>query len=263
MNTIIQTIKSTSSACYWAVWIHIACTLLCLVGWMIDDRMIMGINAWVKPLKFMISGGIYIATVGYLLSLYPYSARKTKIIDNVVAWTLVVEILIICMQAARGVQSHYNTTTAFDGILFAIMGLFIGINVVVMALFIFDSIRLKMKVARTMQYAILMGWLVVFFGSWVGGQMIQQLGHNVGVADGGDGLPILNWSTIAGDLRVAHFFGLHGIQIIPLVALLITKGTKWTSRHQTLIVVLFGILYMGWVAFTLYQAKQGIALLKA
>jgi hypothetical protein len=107
-----------------------------------------------------------------------------------------------------------------------------------------------------------MGWIIIVVGSWIGGQMISQVAHNVGVADGGAGLPILNWSTIAGDLRVAHFFGLHSIQIIPLFAVALYKKWNAPTRNQVIAVVVFGIVFASFIGFTYYQAKQGMPFIK-
>ncbi|RNC92120.1 MAG: hypothetical protein ED555_03165 [Allomuricauda sp.] len=236
--------------------------MVSFVGFFIDDRMLTGLNVWVKPLKFSISGGIYVLTVGYLVTLYPFSRRKKNIVNNIVSWTLAIEIAIIVLQAGRGVRSHYNQSSLLDGLLFAAMGILISIIVMTMVFFIVETIRLRMNVAKSIQGAILMGWLVVLFGSWVGGQMIGQMAHNVGVADGGEGLPLLNWSTLAGDLRVAHFFGLHGIQIIPLFAWVLTKKWKTKERNRMVLSVIFGLFYASWIAYTFYQAKQGMPFLK-
>ena len=261
LKNVFTTVKRESPILYGIVIFHFLLALGCFIGWMLDDRMLAGLNVWVKPMKFSISGGIYVLTCGFLITLYPFSKRKKNIVNNIISWTMAFEICIVVFQGARGVRSHYNQSSLFDGILFGMMGLLIAIIVCTMVFFIIETIRLKLETERPVQWGILLGWIVVLYGSWVGGLMIGQMAHNVGVADGGEGLPLINWSTIAGDLRIAHFFGLHGIQIIPLFALGLTKKWKGSSTAKSILVIGFGVLYFAWIAFTFYQAKQGIPLI--
>ena len=255
---IFHTVKTNSPILFGIVMIHVVFAVVSIIGLLIDDRTLMGVNVWIKPLKFAISTGIYIFTVGYYTTLYPYSNLKRHIVNNIVSWTLLIEVAIIVFQGARGVQSHYNQSSLFDGLSFAAMGILIAINVLIMILFIIDTLRLKMKTEKSIQWAILFGWIIIVVGSWVGGQMIGQLSHNVGVIDGGEGLPLLNWGTVAGDLRVAHFFGTHGLQIIPIFALALYKKTKITLSKRLILVTLFALLYTFFIGFVYYQAKQGI-----
>ncbi len=258
MKHLIQTVKKNSPILFGIVMIHLIFALVSIVGLMVDDRTLMGVNVWIKPLKFCISGGIYIFTVGYYTTLYPFSNRKRNIINNLVSWSLFFEIGIIVMQGARGVQSHYNQSSLLDGLLFAAMGILILLNVLIMFWLVIETLRLKMKVDKTIQWAILFGWIIMIVGSFVGKAMIDQLSHNVGVADGGEGLPLVNWSTVAGDLRVAHFFGLHGLQLIPLFAYALYKKTQMSLRSRLVLVTIFTFLYAFFIGFVYYQAKQGL-----
>lgn len=262
IKKVLQTVQTESPILYRIVVFHFILALICLVGWTLDSRELFGLNVWVKPLKFTISGGLYLLTTGYLITFYPFSRRKKNIVNNIISWTLALEICIIVMQAARGVKSHYNQSNLVDGILFGLMGILISIIVLTMIFFIVETIRLRLNTPRPIQWGILLGWLVVLFGSWVGGQMISQMAHNVGIADGGEGLPLMNWSTIAGDLRVAHFFGLHGIQIIPLFAVGLCKRWNGSIMAKNLVVICFALIYASWIAFTFYQAKQGMPLVR-
>lgn len=255
---LLTVVKEESTVLYWMAIVILLVGVICFFGLFIDDRMLMGVSVWLKPLKFSVSIVIYLITVGFLITKYPYTRTKKGVINHVTAWSLLLEFAIIAFQASRGVQSHYNIAAPLDGILFTLMGVFVGINVLLMVLFIIDTIRLKLNTAKAMQWSILLGWVIVFFGSWVGGQMISQLAHNVNVADGGTGLPLVNWSTTGGDLRIAHFFALHSIQIIPLFALWASKKWNSSDRNQIIAITIFGLLFASFIGFVFYQAKQGI-----
>ena len=83
--------------------------------------------------------------------------------------------------------------------------------------------------------------------------------HTVGAADGGPGLPGTGWSREYGDLRVPHFLGLHAVQILPLIAVLLRRMKSAVRRQRAVMVAaasyasLFGIL--------LWQALSGQSVL--
>jgi hypothetical protein len=85
------------------------------------------------------------------------------------------------------------------------------------------------------------------------------------VADGGAGMPVTGWQTGSGDLRVAHFIGLHALQFLPLVAIglrLLARRlpilASAATRTSLVIVAAFG--YAGLTALVLWQAQRGQAL---
>jgi hypothetical protein len=83
--------------------------------------------------------------------------------------------------------------------------------------------------------------------------------HSVGVEDGGPGLPFIGWSTEGGDLRVAHFFGLHAMQALPLLALALTLSAvrrRTRPGQRTAVVIIGGLAYVGWIMLLTWQALR-------
>ena len=58
--------------------------------------------------------------------------------------------------------------------------------------------------------------------------MGAKMAHTVGAADGAKGIPFFNWSISYGDLRIAHFIGMHALQILPLLAWYLLKSSALT-----------------------------------
>jgi hypothetical protein len=84
--------------------------------------------------------------------------------------------------------------------------------------------------------------------------------HSRGVADGGPGLPLVGWSTTGGDLRVGHFVGLHAMQVLPLLAFLLTRPAalrRFSTRQRTLLVWTAGLGYLVLTLLTTWQALRG------
>jgi hypothetical protein len=193
-----------------------------------DGREVMGINPWIKPIKFAASIAIYAVTMSWLLYELPLKEKVKGRVNWAIAITLIIEIVLITMQAARGVTSHFNNATPFDSAVFAVMGASITFNILVAAYVALKFWRTDAKIPAPYLWGIRIGLTIFVLASLEGFAMTTQSAHSVGVPDGGPGLPLLNWSTRGGDLRAAHFFGIHALQVLPLAGYLLSTR-RWES----------------------------------
>ncbi len=231
-----------------------------LIPMMIDNRLVTGINPWLKPMKFCFSIAVFVWTIAWFLQDLKLNYTKSaKIISRVTSIVMIVEIIIILFQAFRGVPSHFNMATPLDGILFGLMGIGIGTSTVLSIWMLLLYLIGKTNTHATYRLGIILGFVVFLISSWIGGQMIANNQHSIGVLDGGQGIPFFNWSQEGGDLRVAHFFGLHALQVIPLVSYFIKE--KLSRKVHVVAVAIFTLAYIAILGFLYLQALEGKPLL--
>lgn len=223
-----------------------------------DDRVVTGLNTWFKPIKFAASIAIYLLTLAWFLEyLKPHHPRSVAWIAWVVAIVMTIEYALIFTQGARGVTSHYNVATPMDGLVFTGMGIMITVNtlMVVWAAVLFVTTRLELPQAYSWGIRIGLVFFLVFgLQGWL---MIQQMAHTVGAPDGGPGLPFLGWSTIAGDLRYAHFIGMHAFQVLPALGWFLEGRRERLPFPPSLIVLGASLLYLALAAWILARALGG------
>jgi hypothetical protein len=246
-----------------------------LIGLLADPRVITGAPAWLKPAKFAISISIYSFTLLWLLSFVQGHARLVRLVANVTALAFIVEMILIVTQVVRGTTSHFNVATPLDTAIFSTMGLFIVVAWVMSLLAALLLIRQSLPDCAY-AWALRLGLLLSLVGAAIGILMIMpteaQLAaavagrglpisgaHSVGVPDGGSGLPLVGWSTTGGDLRVAHFVGLHALQMLPLAGWLLSRSRarQLGARYRLALVWTAGLSYLGLIALLTWQALRG------
>ena len=253
MKEFIIELKTRNEVLFYFGAVCFLLSLLFITLTNLTSKEVMGVNAWFKPFKFALSIALHSWTMAWFIAYLP-SFNQT-----IYQWSVVglfgFEIVYIALQAAGGQLSHYNVRTPVYRALYMSMALaataltlytaYIGL-----LFFRYPFPDLPIYYLCGIRLGI---WVFVVF-SLEGFAMGSRLSHTVGGADGSIGLPLVNWSLTYGDLRIAHFIGMHALQVIPFISFYILKSTRLT--------IAAGVLYAMLATFTLLVALKGKPLFK-
>lgn len=246
-------LKRRNTLLFWFGLFNLVMAVICLALMPFEETKILGVNRWLKPFKFYASVGIMVLTTAWLMH-YLDDQKKVRIYSRIIAVTMFFENGIIFTQAARQNTSHFNTTTPLNNVMFSVMGILIIVFTIIMILICIAFFRQKQfSIPAAYLWGIRLGILFFIIFSLEGGMMIGLMKHTVGGVDGGAGLPVVNWSHEHGDLRVAHFLGIHSLQFLPLFGYYISKTKTQTILFSTGYFLLCSALFL--------QAINGIPLL--
>lgn len=247
LNFIIE-LKTRNEALFYFGWVCYGCAVVFWALSLVNNVQVYGVSAWYKPFKFAVSIGMYAWTMGWYCAYL--QGFNVAYFNWAVVLLLGFELLYIAIQAARGQQSHFNVTTPLYGMLYVAMGIAAALVTVYTAyvgyLFFKQSFP---NLPHYYVWAIRLGLIVFVVFSFEGFAMGSRLSHTVGAVNDNSKLYILGWSQKVGDLRIAHFIGMHALQILPLLSYYLLKNTKLT--------MLFACIYMLLAAYTFAMALNG------
>lgn len=225
-----------------------------------DGRTLDGVGVWLKPIKFMLSTGLFAWTAAWFIGeLAP--ARRGSATVRIVVWTIVAatlfEVGYITLQGALGERSHFNQSDTLHIVLYATMGVVATLLTATSLLLAREHRRhADRRLAPAYRLAVWLGLTVTgLLGIATGAFISTNQSHAVGGPMEGGGLPLFGWSYGVGDLRVAHFLAIHAEQILPLGAVLLLR--LWPRRARSGVAAIAAAC-VALIAVALLQALAGL-----
>jgi hypothetical protein len=254
--------NNTTNVLVWTIYLELMLMAVLLILLPFDAVQVDGRYRLIKPLNFTMSMVMYLVTVVILVDHLRASMWWKKVISWGVSICMLIAISCITMQAVRGTTSHFNTSTPFDSNVSLLMDIVDPFNSILVLVLLIFALLSRYNVSRPAQLGIVFGTFIFLVGSVLGGLMVVHGQSVVGVAPGGPGLPLLNWSTKGGDVRVAHFLGIHALQILPIAGWLIDLLKDLSMRAKLTAVVAVSAGYVTLMGLVFLQAMNGMPLVR-
>jgi hypothetical protein len=227
----------------------------------VDPRTLNDIPIWIKPLKFQASVGLYLLTLAWFLAALPERVQRGRVAAILVGAAIAAsafEIAYISFQAARGLASHYNVGDPFHAAMYSLMGVgAVILSAVSPALAVLLWRHKPGQWSTAFWLSAVLGLMLTFvLGAGAGAVLSAGDGHWIGgLRSDAGGVPVLGWSRTGGDLRVAHFLGMHALHVLPVIGLLASYLVRPGAAIG--VVVIAGAVYAATTALAFCLALNG------
>lgn len=201
-----------------------------------------------KPYTFGISFGLTTVTLAWFADRLGLSLRAGWLLLVPLAVADTAEVVWVSVQRARGVASHFNYTTGFDAAFYVLVGggAIIVTTVVVVVVTVLAAIRRTDDPALTLAIRAGLALLLVAVANGV----LMVVVGNARAFDG-QTTELVRWGA-AGNMRVTHFLGLHGMQVLSGLAVL-TAGLRAPVRQRVRLVAATAV---AWAVLVLAETLQ-------
>ncbi|MGZ3874891.1 MAG: hypothetical protein ACXVJD_18365 [Mucilaginibacter sp.] len=254
MNYFINSLRFRNEPLFYFGMLCLLTALVLIIIARSSQLQVTGTNAWYKPIKFALSIGVFSWTMGWFC-WYLQMPGQVSFYSWVTVVLLAFELVYITYQAGHGRQSHFNRDTPLHSLLYTAMA-FAASAVTLHTAYIgilfcsYSFPFLPGYYLLSIRLGIFLFVIFAFEGALMGGTNA----HTIGGPDGGPGIPFLNWSRKFGDARIAHFIGMHALQVLPLLAYYVLKDIKLT--------LLAAVVYTAMAILILVQALNRMPLFK-
>jgi len=185
-----------------------------------------------KPATFGLSFGVTLITIVWVGSFLRLSDRSRAILLGAFTVACVLETALVTLQAWRGVPSHFNLETTFDGLVARTLAAGGVALVAIILVLTFAAFRHNPTVPTSLRIAIQIGFISLVGAVVVGALMIAK-GMTLVFA----GRPQEAYAT-GGTLKPIHAVTMHAILVLPALAWLLSFA-NWSERRR-IVVVLVG-----------------------
>lgn len=175
--------------------------------------------SWRKPATFGLSFGLTLATVTWVLSFSAIRPRPRAVTLSVLAGACLVEVVVITVQAWRGLTSHFGVSGPGAGLVAA--GAAAGAAVLVVDLAVITVLVWRAPAgSASMRLALRAGFAALMVALGLG---VYMLARGMAIARTMDPAAAFAFSAT---VKPGHAATLHGVLVLPALAWLLTFAQR-------------------------------------